>query len=616
MSSLSKIKEDVRNRSDIADVIGSYIHLKRAGGNFKALCPFHKEKTPSFHVDPRRQGFRCFGCGLGGDVFQFIMEIESVDFITALKILAQKSGIDMESINYDKQKGADKSTLYAIHEKLTSDYNIMLLKAPEAQEARTYLEERNIDQEAMLKFKLGFASNKKDALSHWAKKNGFALENMELAGLIMPSEKKKGLYADRFRNRLMIPISDELNRIVGFSARVLPSNSSPAKYVNSPETYIFKKSKILFGLNWARHSIAEARMGLLCEGQIDVLRCHMHGLTNAVASQGTAVTPEHARILKRYADEVILLFDSDDAGKNAVIKSAPIFVEAGLSIRVAELPEGLDADTFLQEQGAQEIKKRLADALHIIQFQYQTLRKKEKTWNEPAKLRVAQQILHTVRHAQSSIQRDELLSRASDCLNITKKTLLEDLNRVRLPKHRKPEEEESPELEIQNITLPAEEKTLLELLSQHPECKDLVKKFLAPTSLSTPLAQVLYTKLLALIDKNEQEHSSSNFFDMLGEDPALHRLAAEIQITNKTLEFSEKEPESALQELILGIRRKNLERKRARLLEELQRKDPAEQEAIERSCQQLTLAINKLREAAHHQNWEMAEPLLECYTDE
>src|SRR5215831_6667212 len=356
-------RERVRAASDIVDVIGGYLPLKRAGANFTALCPFHKEKTPSFSVNPHKQIFYCFGCHKGGDVFTFVKEYESIDFVEAVKRLADRAKITLE---YEKSEGEQQSkhvkdSLLQIHEQITQRWQNALANEAAGQVAREDLTKRGVSAEAVKVFRLGAAPEAWDDTVNWAKSKGHDLALVEKAGLILRKEGSDHYY-DRFRGRLIFPICDEQGRVIGFSGRVLSGDEKTAKYVNSPETPIFTKSKIFFGLDKSKRAVLDAGFAILCEGQLDLIACFMAGVQNVVAPQGTAFTNEHARIIKRYADEVVLCFDSDEAGQNAAVRSLDHLLESGLAIRVAVVPAPHDPDSFIKNYGGKAFQQLIRKA--------------------------------------------------------------------------------------------------------------------------------------------------------------------------------------------------------------------------------------------------------------
>src|SRR5882724_5546690 len=350
-------REQIRAASDIVDVIGSYLPLKKNGANFTALCPFHKEKSPSFNVNPHKQIFHCFGCHKGGDVFSFVKDYENIGFMDAVRRLAERAKIPLE---FENTPGAQESRhikeqLLEIHEQLTRRWQNCLESEAAGQRARDYLASRGVTAEAIKLFRIGAAPELWDDTVNWAHSKKFELDVVEKAGLIIRKEET-GRHYDRFRGRLMFPICDEQGRVVAFSGRVLPGDESPAKYVNSPETPIFTKSKIFFGLDKSKRAILEAEYAIICEGQLDFIACYMAGVQNIVAPQGTAFTADHARILKRYVEEVVLCFDSDDAGQNAAVRALDHLLASGLAVRVAVVPAPHDPDSLIKASGGAAFK--------------------------------------------------------------------------------------------------------------------------------------------------------------------------------------------------------------------------------------------------------------------
>ncbi len=352
------LKEKIRDANDIVDVINSYVPLKRAGANFMALCPFHREKTPSFNVNPSKQIFHCFGCGKGGDVFAFVQEFEHMTFPEAAKRLAERARIPLEFDNSpaDRQRGQVKEQLFKIHEALSERWHHLLLNDAQGELGRTYLENRGIPAEAVEMFRIGFAPDEWTDTLNWAKSKGFEVSLLEKAGLVTRKEGSDHYY-DRFRKRLMFPINDVQGRVIAFSGRIIDEAEKGGKYVNSPETLIFKKGSVLFGLDKARQAAHQAKSMIVCEGQLDTIACHVNGIKNVVAPQGTALTADHARVLKRHVSEVVLCFDSDGAGQSAIQRSFDDLLAAGTAVRVAQIPAPHDPDSFIKENGADAFRE-------------------------------------------------------------------------------------------------------------------------------------------------------------------------------------------------------------------------------------------------------------------
>ena len=388
--------ERIRAASDIVDVIGSFVPLKKAGANFTALCPFHKEKTPSFNVNPHRQIFHCFGCHKGGDVFTFVKEYENIGFVDAVRRLAERAKIPLEFENNPAAQESRhlKDQLLQIHDQIAQRWQNCLANEAAGQLARDYLKKRGVSEEAIKLFRLGAAPVAWDDTVNWAKSKNYELPLVEKAGLILRKEET-GNYYDRFRGRLMFPICDEQSKVIGFSGRVLSGDEKTAKYVNSPETPIFTKSKVFFGLDKSKRAILDAGFAIVCEGQLDLIACFMAGVQNVVAPQGTAFTDQHARIIKRYVDEVVLCFDSDEAGQNAAVRSLDHLLASGIAVRVAVVPAPHDPDSFIKANGGEAFRKLVESANGFFDYYLNRLCKQ----NDPASDKGRLAILHDMAEA-------------------------------------------------------------------------------------------------------------------------------------------------------------------------------------------------------------------------
>ncbi|MEI8290210.1 MAG: DNA primase [Verrucomicrobiota bacterium] len=400
-------REQIRAASDIVDVIGSYLPLKKVGANFVALCPFHKEKSPSFNVNPHKQIFHCFGCHKGGDVFAFVKEYENIGFMDAVRRLAERAKIPLE---FENTPGAQESRhlkdrLLEIHEQLTQRWQNCLANEAAGQLARDYLAKRGVSDEAIKLFRIGAAPELWDDTVNWAKSKNFPLEIVEQAGLIIKKEET-GRHYDRFRGRLMFPICDEQGRVVGFSGRVLSGDEKTAKYVNSPETPIFTKSKIFFGLDKSKRAILDAGCAIICEGQLDLIACFMGGVQNIVAPQGTAFTDQHARIIKRYANEVVLCFDSDNAGQNAIVRSLDHLLAAELAVRVAVVPAPHDPDSFIKAHGGEAFRQLVDGAEGFFDYLLKRLLATNDATTDKGRLSVLRDMAEALHKTGNSVLLD------------------------------------------------------------------------------------------------------------------------------------------------------------------------------------------------------------------
>ena len=362
--------EEVRSRSDIVSVIGRYVRLKRAGSGYTGLCPFHNEKTPSFHVNPARQMYKCFGCGVGGNVLTFVMEYENLTFPEAMEMLAQEAGIELpkqEMTAQQKQQESLRQTLLEINKK-AARYYFALLKSPRGKPGYDYLTGRGLSDETILHFGLGYAGQGGGELYQYMKKEGYSDSVLKETGLFKMDER--GAY-DKFWNRVMFPIMDANNRVIGFGGRVM--GDAKPKYLNSPETKIFDKSRNLFGLNYAKRG-KRSNM-ILCEGYMDVIALHQAGFTNAVASLGTAFTEQQANLIRRYTDEVLLTYDSDGAGIKAAMRAIPMLRRAGITGKVIHMEPYKDPDEFIKNLGAEEFEKRMEEAQNSFFFEIEVIKK-------------------------------------------------------------------------------------------------------------------------------------------------------------------------------------------------------------------------------------------------
>ena len=358
------IIEEVRMKNDIVDVISQYVKLTRKGSSYFGLCPFHNEKTPSFSVTPSKQMYYCFGCGAGGNVYNFIMEYENYSFGEALSHLADRAGVELPKIEYSREareKAEQRANLLEIN-KLAAQYFYYQLRREGGKTAYGYLTGRGLSEETIRKFGLGYSDKYSDDLYKYLKGKGYSDELLRESGLFNVDERR-GMY-DKFWNRVIFPIMDVNNRVIGFGGRVM--GDGKPKYLNSPETKIFDKSRNLYGLNVARTT--RKNYLILCEGYMDVIAMHQAGFTNAVASLGTALTSGHANLVKRYTKEVLLLYDSDGAGIRAALRAIPILREAGVTSRVVSLKPWKDPDEFIKNEGAEAFEERLNHAMDSFMF--------------------------------------------------------------------------------------------------------------------------------------------------------------------------------------------------------------------------------------------------------
>ena len=371
--------EQVLRATDIVDLVQTYVPLKRAGAQFRANCPFHSEKSPSFYVNPARQSFKCFGCGKGGDAITFVRDFENLPFMEAVRKLAQKAGITIREEEADPladQVRRSKGRLLDLHREAAEFFHTLLLKAPEAAHAREYLKSRGYGAAMAKSWLVGWMPENGNVFLEWARSKKFSGRELEKSGIcyLRDAENPRSGLRVRFRDRLMFPVRNEIGDVIAFSARQLRADPNSGKYVNSPETPLFIKSRVLFALDRAKKPILREKAALLCEGQLDVIACHEAGVDHAIATLGTSFTEEHARILKRYTGHVVVCYDADKAGVLASEKLFRMIAPHGLSMRVACLPEGDDPDTFIKAHGADAFRALLVEAKEFFDFKLEHAR--------------------------------------------------------------------------------------------------------------------------------------------------------------------------------------------------------------------------------------------------
>jgi len=403
-----EVIEEVRMKNDIVDVISGYVKLQKKGSNYFGLCPFHNEKSPSFSVSPAKQMYYCFGCGAGGNVLTFIMEYENYSFSEALKVLADRSGVKLPVAEYSKEAREQedlRSTLLEVN-KLAASYFYYQLKKPQGEAGYRYLRDRQLSDETITRFGLGYSNKTSDDLYRYLKGKGYDDSLLKQSGLVTIEER--GTY-DKFWNRVMFPIMDVNNRVIGFGGRVM--GAGEPKYLNSPETKLFDKSRNLYGLNYAR--LSREKYILICEGYMDVIAMHQAGFTNAVASLGTAFTTQHAQLLKRYTDKVVLTYDSDGAGVKAALRAIPILKEAGISIRVLNMQPYKDPDEFIKNLGAEEFRQRIEEARNSFLFEIDVLKKNYKMDDPEQKTEFYNQVARKLLEFPEALERENYLEAVS-----------------------------------------------------------------------------------------------------------------------------------------------------------------------------------------------------------
>lgn len=413
---------EIQHASDIVQIISEYVHLKQSGRNFLGLCPFHSEKTPSFTVSPEKKFFKCFGCGEGGTVFHFIMKREGIDFIESIKLVASKAHIDLSHFLSKKTSfsSAEKTSLLKITNFAARFYHKVLFDKESGSTARAYLQQRQINNQSIKTFCLGYAHNSWDALIKICKEHNIPDKLLEKAGLVIP-KKEGNAYYDRFRNRVIFPILDTRKDVIGFGGRTL--DDTTPKYLNSPETVLFNKSNVLYGIDIAKNAILKQHRVILMEGYTDVIMAHQHGIEWSVAVLGTAISKHHLRHLRQYCNQVILLLDSDIAGRKSSDRSLDIFVEEEFDVKIAQLPKDYDPCDFLVAEGAEKFLTYINNAKDFFSFKVEMAASKWDLSTIHGKANAINDILSTAMKMPDIIKRNLLIKRIAEEMSIDEVTL-------------------------------------------------------------------------------------------------------------------------------------------------------------------------------------------------
>ena len=579
--------------NDIVEVIGSYFPLKRAGVTFKALCPFHQEKSPSFTVNPQRQIFKCFGCGAGGGVFKFVELYENLSFPEAIKKLADRAGIKLieeEPTEEENRKYRMRKRLLTLHQEAADWFHRNLLKTQAAKGARDYLKGRGITGEIAKSWKIGFAPDSWEAFGNWAQGQGYTDEELVRSGLSKMKEQDENTniaslesvfritdYYDRFRDRVMFPICNDYGEVIAFSGRVLNSEAKGAKYLNSPETILFTKSKVLFGLHKSKRAIIDKNSAIVCEGQLDQITAFEAGIKNVIASQGTAFTQTHANILKRYAEEVVLCFDADAAGQNAAEKSLPSLLAANLFVRVAQMPPGHDPDSLIRELGPEAFLEQIKNAKDFFDFQIESQTRSPEFATPRGKIQFAKKMAGFTSLLSDVVLRDEVIGKITARMEISAQDFRRMLSVVR--NDDKQTEESSP---TQTLKL----STLFSLLSVLALRNNEARTWLLSQSWGELLCnneeEALLAKILQADLKVDDPHSTSVLLATLTSEE-------ESVVSSLLLQKPPSNPEVVVQDCWSAFERSALQRRRGVVESRLRMPDlsSAELQALQKEVMDL-----------------------------
>ncbi|RAK10357.1 DNA primase [Halanaerobium saccharolyticum] len=406
---INEVKENV----DIVDLVSDYLELEKTGNRYKGLCPFHSEKTPSFFVNPDNNFYHCFGCGAGGDTINFVMEIENLTFVESLKMLAERTGMELPDMsNQQRQQYKVREQLFSLNNLAARFYNYLLTETEMGKAAYNYLEERGFNEADIEEFNLGFAADEWQLLLNFLQKKGFSIDLIKKAGLI--SEGKNNSHYDKFRNRVIFPIFNNRGEVIAFGGRILESEDKYGpKYLNSPETPIFSKKKNLYGLHLAKDSIREQNSCIIMEGYTDVIQAHKNGFKNSIASLGTAFTEEQAKLIKRYAENAYIAYDADTAGNKATLRGLDILSRTGINVKVIQLQEGSDPDQLLKDEGEEAFNNLIEDAVNLIDFKINMIIKNKNLSEPGVRKKVLRSIVELLSEVEDNLEREIYIERAA-----------------------------------------------------------------------------------------------------------------------------------------------------------------------------------------------------------
>jgi len=573
-----ELLETIQAHNDIVEVVSRYLPLKRAGQTYKALCPFHSEKTPSFFVNPQRQIFHCFGCGVGGDVFSFLMRQDSLTFPEAVRTLAERAGIELPEAGREEVSHRDR--LLKLHALAADFFHWGLTKSKNGEIARAYLAVRAIAPETIKAFRLGYAQPSWDSFVNHAQKKDFPVELIVEAGLAIKRPEKEGCY-DRFRHRLIVPVCDHQGRVIAFGGRVF--DKSEPKYINSPDTPLFRKGQMLFGLHLAKEAIGKEGEAILGEGYFDVIRAHQEGVKNMVCSQGTAFTDVQAQIFKRYTDKVVTAFDADQAGTEAALRGLSIFLQKNFEVRIALLPPGEDPDSFIARKGVEAFREAVRNSVLLIDFKLEKLRERHDVRTDRGKLKVLKEMLETIAEIESAVLKDSYVKKLAVALGVSEAAVWEEMKKRREP---------TPPRRAETAPAPAGDKIellLLKFIIRDDKLAQLIGDDFDPEDFSPSLRPIVET-ILAL--------TRARRFPLFRTLPlALREPAQQAMISRCLLESGDSLPSSReAREVVEAVKRRGIKARQNRLRDEIAQAETkgAEVARLQQECIALRRALDAL----------------------
>ncbi len=590
-----EILEEIRENNDIVEVISQYVHLKRSGRNYFGLCPFHNEKSPSFSVSPDKQIFHCFGCGVGGNVISFISKIEGIGFKEAIENLAERANIKLPTIenNIDSKKEELKSKVYKVNSFAAKYYHKRLYQK-ESKLGQEYIKKRKINNETLESYKIGFSGNF-DELYKALKKEGF--EDLEILESGLVNKNDKGMFIDRYRNRLMIPIFDVRGRVIAFGGRVL--DDSKPKYINSPENIVYSKGRHLFGLNVAKKG--DTKKLLIVEGYMDAISLHQRGITNVVASLGTALTQNQGWLLRKNCEQVILGFDSDGAGQTAIIRAMEVMQNMGCDMRVLQMDGAKDPDEYVIKYGSANFQKLMDNAISLIEFKVKILKKDLNLENASDKIKFLNEIANLISKIDNTMEREIYIDKIAKGYNISKEAIFGQVNKL---KYSSEQDRKSLEksykvkanlnknnIEEKNISeeLIKRENTIISILINEPELYKIIKENISVNDFRYDLNKKIIDELYKELEK--EEYNISFVLDHLEDENIQNHLTAIM-----AEDYGIVDNKKALNDIFTKYQREKLEKRRDEILaEEIKEVDLEKKKQLSKELNDIILKLVKIK---------------------
>ena len=585
--------EEVRQSNDVVDIISQYVHLTRKGRNYFGLCPFHNEKSPSFSVSPDRQIFHCFGCGVGGNVYTFLMKIEGITFKESLEQLAERANIQLPTLqsNADTAKEELKSKVYKVNE-FTAEFYHQNLYKPTAKIAQEYVKQRKMNRETLEAYRIGY-SGKFDELYKALKAQGFGEQEILESGLV--NKNDNGTYIDRYRNRLMFPICDARGKVIAFGGRVL--DDSKPKYINSPENIVYSKGRHLFGLNVAKKY--STKKIIIVEGYMDVISLHQRGIANVVGALGTALTEQQGWLLRKTTEQVVLGFDADGAGQTAVARSMDILQKMGCDMRVLQIEGAKDPDEFIVKFGEGKFKLAVDNAISLVEFKVKNLKKELNLENTGDKIKFLNEIAKILSKVENTMEREIYIEKIAKGYNISKEALFAEINKLIYAGTKGEKVLQSKKVEVRQVKqemkseidedLKRRENTIIALLlDANTNVFQKIKERIKPEDFKDEINQKIATELYAELEK--EDSNINRLLDTFDEETQNH--ITMVMATDYEIEDTEK----AVDDILQKYEREQLDYRKREILKQLDiEKDGEKKKELGKELSNIIVALAKIK---------------------